>query len=245
MRIIGVIDLLGGRAVHARAGKRAEYRPVRAVSESRIEPGDAAALAHVYLNRYGLTEMYVADLDAILGGPWQNPLVAAITALGPPVWLDAGISSVDQAQIAIDLKAAHVIVGLETLSSFTALERISARIGSERVAFSLDLRDGTPVGPAAAGLTVHETATRAADAGAGALIVIDLARIGTGSGLDLDSISRVRLAAPRLTLVAGGGIRSLADLERLAESGGDGALVATAVHNGTLGPAELAAARRF
>ena len=31
LRVIGVIDLLAGRAVHARAGDRAKYGPVRAV----------------------------------------------------------------------------------------------------------------------------------------------------------------------------------------------------------------------
>ena len=245
MRLIGVIDLLGGRAVHARAGKRAEYGPVRAVGGSPIEPGDAVALARVYLDRFGLSELYVADLDAILGGPWQHPLVAGVAAVGAPVWLDAGITSVDQAHAAIDLRAAHVIVGLETLPSFNALRQICAAIDGGRVAFSLDLRDGNPIGTAANGLRAHETAASAADAGVGAVIVIDLARVGTGSGPDLDTIARVRRAAPELTLVAGGGIRGVDDVEQLAESGCDGVLVATALHDGALGAAEVAAARRL
>ena len=245
MRVIGVVDLLAGHAVHARAGKRADYRPVQAVGGSSIEPGDAPALAHVYLDRLGLSELYVADLDAILGNAWQQSLVAALAALGAPVWLDAGISSVDQAHLAIGLGAAHVIVGLETLPSFEALAQICAAIGGKRVALSLDLRDGHPIGTAADDLPAHETAARAADAGAGALIVIDLARVGTASGPDFDTIARVRRAVPELTLLAGGGIRGLEDVERLADSGCDGALVATALHDGTLGVADVEAARRL
>jgi phosphoribosylformimino-5-aminoimidazole carboxamide ribotide isomerase len=85
-------------------------------------------------------------------------------------------------------------------------------------------------------------ASRAAVAGAGAVIVLDLARVGTGSGLDLALLTRVREAAPGVTLLAGGGVRGSEDLVRLAAAGCDGALVATALHDGGLGRDELAAA---
>jgi HisA/HisF family protein len=241
MRVIGVLDLLAGRAVHARAGQRASYGPVQMIAGSRIDPGDALALARAYTDRLGLAELYVADLDAILGGTPQQALAGALTALAP-VWLDAGISSVDQAHVAIALGAAHVIVGLETLSSFEALAEICAAVGGDRVAFSLDLRDGQPVSFPAGPLAAPLTAARAAHAGAGTVIVIDLTRVGTGSGPDFDVIERTRDAVPHLTLLAGGGVRGLDDLARLADSGCDGALVATALHDGRIGTGDLMAA---
>ena len=88
MRVIGVLDLLAGRAVHARAGLRATYGPVPSVAGLPIGPGDALALARAYTDRLGLTELYVADLDAILGGTSQHMLVGRLAALGPPLWLD-------------------------------------------------------------------------------------------------------------------------------------------------------------
>ena len=45
MRVIGVIDLRGGAAVHARGGHRERYLPVTAVGTRSIDPGDAPALA--------------------------------------------------------------------------------------------------------------------------------------------------------------------------------------------------------
>ena len=277
MRVIGVVDLLAGRAVHARAGHRERYRPVRAVAGSPIEPGDGLALARAYMDRLGLTELYAADLDAILGrlrvdasarqgGSSQDTIVAAMAALGVPLWLDAGVSSVDRARHVLGLGAALVVVGLETLPSYDALRGICATLGGDRVAFSLDLRDGQPVffsgasgasgasaahgttgasGGIPAGEPAHLVAARAAAAGAGAVIVIDLARVGTGTGLDLELIARVREATPGLTLLAGGGVRGLEDFARLADSGCDGALVATALHDGRLGAAEVAAAQRL
>jgi phosphoribosylformimino-5-aminoimidazole carboxamide ribotide isomerase len=263
MQLIGVIDLAKGRAVQARAGRRETYQPVENFAGEPIDPGDALALARAYVERAGISELYVADLDAIaaaladappddrLGtdatGP-QDALVAAIAALGAPLWLDAGVSSPVRARHAITLGAARVIVGLETLASYDRLKRTCDAVGGDRVAFSLDLRDGEPI-LASRGIPPGEPpeilAARAADMGAGAVIVLDLARVGTGAGLDLTVIERVRASTPGVTLLAGGGVRGLADLRRLADAGCDGALVAMALQTGALRAADVAAARHY
>jgi phosphoribosylformimino-5-aminoimidazole carboxamide ribotide isomerase len=245
LRVIGVLDLRSGRAVHARAGQRAAYRPVSSVTGIRIDPGDALALARAYIDRLGLVELYVADLDAILGDTPQQLLVARLATLGVSLWLDAGISSVDQAHGAVASGATHVIVGLETLSSFESLAEICTAVGAGSVAFSLDLRDREPVRSPGGDPTAPAIAARAAAAGAAAMIVLDLARVGTGRGPDLDVIADIRQAAPDVILLAGGGVRGLKDLERLAETGCDGALVATALHDGRIGTDDVAAALKY
>jgi phosphoribosylformimino-5-aminoimidazole carboxamide ribotide isomerase len=158
-----------------------------------------------------------------------------------PLWLDAAISSPDDARRALDLGASCVIVGLETLTSFDALGEICGAVGSERVAFSLDLRGGDPVAPRL-GVPSNEPADlagRAADVGVAALIVLDLARVGQATGPDMEMIARVRAAAPGTPLILGGGIRGFDDLARLAEAGCDGVLVATALHDGQLGSEDV------
>jgi phosphoribosylformimino-5-aminoimidazole carboxamide ribotide isomerase len=155
---------------------------------------------------------------------------------------------VDDARHALALGATHVVIGLETLASYDTLASICAAIGGERVAFSLDLRNGEPVAPRL-GIPLdqpaHLLAARAADAGVGAVIVIDLARVGTASGLDVDLMTRVRAAAPGPMLLAGGGVRGLDDLARLADAGCDGALVASALHDGSMSAADVAAVQRL
>jgi phosphoribosylformimino-5-aminoimidazole carboxamide ribotide isomerase len=262
VRIVGVIDLLAGRAVHARGGMRDTYQPVESVAGAAIVSGDATALARAYVDRLRLTDLYVADLDAIMRGhaeatddstgakagasslPAQDTLVAAVAAVGAPLWLDAGVSSATRAQHAIAHGATRVIVALETLPSYEALAEICAAVGGDRVAFSLDLREGEPVVATGHGIPsgrpAHEVAARAIRAGAGSVIVIDLARVGTGRGLDLELIARVRDAVPG-QLLAGGGVRGLEDLERLADAGCDGALVASALVDGRIGASEIAA----
>src|SRR5262245_20495022 len=245
MVVLGVLDLRAGRAVHARAGARKRYEPVRILAGAPIGHGDAHAVARFYREQLGLTDLYAADLDAITGRACQNALVSVLAADGP-LWLDAGVSSLEGARHVLALGIARVIVGLETLESWDALRGMCSGVRGERVAFSLDLRNGQPLTRGIEPSTgVADIAAGAVDAGARSIIVIDLARVGTGAGLDLELISRVREAARGVTLLAGGGVRGLADVRRLAEAGCDGVLVATALHDGRIGAADIALAQSF
>lgn len=230
MRIIGVIDLLAGQAVHAQGGCRRAYRPVQMAAGVTID-GDAAALARFYVQRCGLGDVYVADLDAIAGGAEQDAPVRSLLRPDTRVWLDAGVSTAAQARRALDRGIAHIVIGLETLPSFEALRDIVALAPAAAV-FSLDLRDSRPMTRDAAvnDLPAEAIARQAVASGVGTVIVLDVARVGSGQGLDWRLLERVRRAAPGVTLFAGGGVRDAEDLQRLAGIGCDGALVATALH---------------
>jgi phosphoribosylformimino-5-aminoimidazole carboxamide ribotide isomerase len=240
MDVVGVIDLRNGRAVHAVAGVRDLYEPVRTAADLPID-GDPAVLARTYVQRLGIRELYVADLDAIVDRRPQDAAVRAIAACGLPLWLDAGITCGDEARRAIRAGAARAIVGLETLRSWAALGEVIDAIGPARVAFSLDLRDGRPMGALDGGAAPAALASRVARMGVTALIVIDLARVGAGAGVDFEMIARVRDAVPHVRLAAGGGVRGRPDLERLAAVGCDAALVATALHDGRVDAATVTA----
>ena len=58
-------------------------------------------------------------------------------------------------------------------------------------------------------------------------------------------VDAVRGALPEIELLAGGGVRGRADLERLAAAGCDAALLATALHDGRVERADLDAVRRL
>jgi phosphoribosylformimino-5-aminoimidazole carboxamide ribotide isomerase len=247
VRILGVIDLAGGRAVHARAGRREDYEPVQQVGRTTIEAGDALAVAAAYRQQFGIHELYVADLDALTTRCPQTDLVTAL-ARDASIWLDAGVSSLDAARQSVACGATRVVVGLETLDSFDTLARIGTTIGREATVFSLDLHGGRPIhrpGTVMPGTPAATIGTSAARAGIDTMIVLDLARVGTGQGLDLRLMRELRHAVPAMALVAGGGIRSLEDVERLAAIGVDGAIVASALHDGRLTGADLERIRRI
>jgi phosphoribosylformimino-5-aminoimidazole carboxamide ribotide isomerase len=236
MRIVGVIDLKGGRAVHAVGGRRDAYQPVARVGGERID-GDALALAHAYRDGLGLDELYVADLDAIAGHTPHRTLVGGLVSTGATVWLDAGIRSVDEAHAALSLGVRRLVVGLETLPDYEVLEAICTACGGSRVVLSLDLREGRLLcspGSPIAGDPVARVAARAWRAGVEMLVVLDVSRVGGHTGPAFSEIRIVRDAVPEATVYAGGGIRSVTDLRELQRAGATGALAASALQDGRL-----------
>jgi phosphoribosylformimino-5-aminoimidazole carboxamide ribotide isomerase len=64
MRVVPVLDLKGGHVVHGVGGRREEYRPVVSRLTDSSAPADVAT---AFRDRFGLSELYVADLDDIAG----------------------------------------------------------------------------------------------------------------------------------------------------------------------------------
>jgi phosphoribosylformimino-5-aminoimidazole carboxamide ribotide isomerase len=71
------------------------------------------------------------------------------------------------------------------------------------------------------------------------VLAMNLRRVGSEAGPDVALIESLAAKAPDCAVYAAGGIRSIEDLERVAAGGAAGALIATALHEGRLGPAEL------
>jgi phosphoribosylformimino-5-aminoimidazole carboxamide ribotide isomerase len=239
MRVIPVIDLKGGVAVHAVRGERERYRPVR----SRIAAGsDAVELTRAVRDGFGLDEVYVADLDAIAGGAGNAEVVAAVAAEAHAM-VDAGTSTARAVARVLDLGAARVIVGTESLPGVEAFRALRAALPDAPLVVSLDLLAGRVLSPdaALAGLHPAEALARLVDAGAREAIVLDLARVGSGEGPDTALLAELHARLPDVDLLAGGGVRDASDLRALADAGAAGALVATALHGGAIAAGEVRA----
>jgi phosphoribosylformimino-5-aminoimidazole carboxamide ribotide isomerase len=249
MDIIPVLDLARGVAVWAQAGDRARYEPVAsALMPSAV--GDAVALLGAFRTRLGATACYIADLDAIQGGAVQRRMLRELaqleTGFAGPIMVDAGAHTLESTLEVMACGASQVVIGLETLRAFTGLAEIVHRLGEEQVVFSVDLRLGSPIlHPAmqdamGAQPDALSLAAQAVDAGVASLLLLDLARIGTGCGADLGLIEELRRRFPDLRLLAGGGVLARRDLDRMRDAGCDGALVASAIHAGTITATDLA-----
>lgn len=236
MRVIPVLDLRGGLAVHARRGQRETYRPVRSVLDPSADP---VRLADAFRDRLGLAELYVADLDAILGTGDNSPIIAKLTRR-MRVLADAGIATPEGAQRLLGLGVARVVVGSETASGPEQIRAIVGAVGPGWVIASLDLvgrrvrwrASGAPEDPL-------EAAAELERCGVAEGIVLELDRVGSGSGVDPEFLGRLVRATPNLRWLAGGGVRDMGDLLVLRSCGVAGALVATALHEGTLTRADL------
>jgi phosphoribosylformimino-5-aminoimidazole carboxamide ribotide isomerase len=233
MRMFPVIDLMHGQVVHGVAGRRHSYQPIR----SSLTPAtDPLAIADAFRAHFGLTCLYLADLDAISGAAPALATYAALQSAGFHLLIDAGLRTASDAQPLLDAGVAGVVAGLETLASPEELDELVRLAGAARAVFSLDLKNGQPL--AAGTWSVMEPskiAARAIALGVRRVLVLDLARVGTNAGPGTEAFCKqLKECFPDVELLAGGGVRGREDLQLLRLNGIDGVLVASALHEGRL-----------
>ncbi len=233
MQIVPVLDLKGGIVVHARRGERVDYAPLR----SRLVEGyDPVAVARALCALCRTSSLYVADLDALAGQPVDEATLEALASVAEP-WVDAGATTPGAAAALHRAGVARNVLGTESIGPDDLAEGVPAAREPPRV-LSVDLREDRLISPdpELAGRDPAAAAPLARALGVRELLVIDLARVGTGSGPPLDAVADLAAALPGVAVYAGGGVRDDADLRALESAGAAGALVATALHEGRLTP---------
>ncbi len=242
MRIIPVIDLKAGKVVRGVGGRRDEYQPILSRLTNSHEP---LAVARTFVERFAPQELYIADLDAIERATPALEAISRIQALGAPLWVDGGVRGAADAQRLVGSGVDRVVCGLETLTGPDDLDEIVAAIGRDRVIFSLDLRAGLLLGnvdrwQAADAADVQSVIELVVRTGIKRVIVLDLARVGMNDGAGTEEICRTMLARHAgVEFFIGGGVRDVRDLMGFETLGIKGALVASALHDGTISPADL------
>ena len=235
MRIVPVLDLKGGIVVHARRGQRDEYAPLRSPLVDGCEP---VAVARALCAVCRTSTLYVADLDALAGEPADVATLSALATVADP-WVDAGATTRERAAELAGAGVARNVVGTESLTADEPdATRTQATARSPRRVLSIDLRDGKLISPRPelAGREAVAAAPLASALGVRELLVIDLARVGSGSGPPLHAVEQLAETLPRVAIYAGGGVRDDDDLRALESAGATGALVATALHEGRITP---------
>jgi phosphoribosylformimino-5-aminoimidazole carboxamide ribotide isomerase len=180
--VIPVLDIMHGQAVHAIAGRRESYQPLNTLLAAGSQPLD---VARGFRDRLGFSTLYLADLDAISGAAPAYRLYDTLLAEGFELLVDAGLVDQGSANELLDRPNLVLVVGLETVQGPDAARDILNLAGASRVVFSLDLVEGRPrIGEGSdwADWTPEEIANRVIDLGYQRLILLDLARVGTGRG---------------------------------------------------------------
>jgi phosphoribosylformimino-5-aminoimidazole carboxamide ribotide isomerase len=229
-QLLPVLDLMGGKAVHAVRGIRSNYQPLLGRYASSPYPDTIfTALEQAIPSR----QAYVADLDQIKGIGSNSHLLNSAISRGWKLWLDAGLTTTaPPPQTGI-----VQVAGTETVQSPSNLAKLI--VGQEKEwVISVDLR---------AGLPIHANRTewpdespkqllqRVVEMGAKRIILLDLAVVGSNEGPShLPLAEECKQANPEVEIFLGGGIRGPADLFACQKAGISGALVATALHSGAL-----------
>ncbi|WP_292532726.1 HisA/HisF-related TIM barrel protein [Methylocystis sp.] len=223
MQIIPVIDIRNGAVMRARAGDRISYKPISSPLAATSAPADVVA---GFMTVHRFEKMYVADLDAIEGNGDNRRDIRALTECFPALrfMIDAGAKSCDWRGV----PRIDCVIGSETLCDG---ESMAVAKDDPDVILSLDFRDDVFLGPPALidceRLWPHR------------VIVMTLTRVGVRAGPDFDRLANIIARAGDRRVYAAGGVRDGRDLARLEAIGAAGALIATALHDGSLTRADL------
>jgi phosphoribosylformimino-5-aminoimidazole carboxamide ribotide isomerase len=230
MEVIPVIDLRGGAVVAARRGDRSRYRPLETPLAASADP---VAVALGLRSHYPFPTLYVADLDSIEGRGADRVAQRRLAECWPgELWIDGGtIAREDAGGGTVPLPSVPTnVIGSESLASLEDYRRAHGAAGP-RALLSLDFRGDDFIGPP--GLLDD------ASIWPGRVIVMTLARVGSGEGPDTRRLAEIVARAGARRIYAAGGVRHVADLRALRAIGVAGALVATSLHDGRLSRRDL------
>lgn len=233
--LLPVLDLLNGDVVWGVAGQRESYRSIQSALCGDSKPTSISQALRAVVDHDWL---YVADLDAIQHDEPQWDCLHQLVDEGLRLIVDAGVSEPQRATRLLALGATCVVVALETLADRTGLADIVSAVGGEQTWFSLDLLRGQLQGrpEVILGDDPISIGSWAIERGVTGLILLDLAGVGTGQGVSTTGLcQQLRSANPQATLVTGGGVRHLADVHNLLENGANSILVASALHQQSIG----------
>ena len=236
MNLIPVIDLMQGQVVRAVRGNRQAYRPI---VSALCASSDPLTVAKILCEHCATRHLYVADLDALLGGPAQVAVLRSLLQALPglELWLDAGFASAAaaetlRAELGAVAERVVPVFGSESLASRVELERCfggavsGANEWASAAVLSLDRRDGHRLDAAGCWEAPALWPKR--------VIVMTLERVGSDAGPDLETLVSVRFRSPSTFIVGAGGIRDSGDLARAHAAGAGAWLVASALHDGRL-----------
>ena len=222
MLIVPVLDLKNAKVVHARHGKRREYRPLSSPLSETAVAGD---VLNGYLSLHPFSAIYIADLNAITNTGDNLRVIETLAKKHTAIefWLDDGLQAARRGNT--HPSGIVPVAGTESLENYAEWLTIRARTQG-KVILSLDYTANGFVGDADI-LEHPETWPRR-------IIVMTLARVGSDAGPQLELLTSLREQAPRCEIFAAGGVRNRDDIKQLEDAGVKGALVASALHSGKL-----------
>lgn len=248
IRVIPCLDVDDGRVV-----KGVNFLGLR-------DAGDPVELAAAY-DAEGADELVFLDITASAHGRDTMLGVVARTAdqVFIPLTVGGGVRTVDDVDRLLRAGADKVSLNTAAIARPELLTEVAGRFGAQCVVVSVDARRALPRGSAAAGqpaglasgfeVTTHggrrgtgldavEWARRAAELGAGEVLLNSMDADGTRAGFDLELIGAVR-AAVDVPVIASGGAGQVADFASAVAAGADAVLAASVFHFGAIGIGEV------
>ena len=233
VRVIPCLDVDGGRVV-----KGVNFQSLR-------DAGDPVELARLY-DAEGADELTFLDISASHEGRATTMEVVSRCAeeVFIPLTVGGGVGSADDVDRLLRAGADKVAVNTAAIRRPELVAEIADRFGSQVLVLSVDARRAptgtdsgfevtTHGGRESAGLDAVAWAARAAELGAGEILLNAMDADGTTDGFDLALIEAVRREVT-IPVIASGGAGRLDHFPPAVDAGADAVLAATVFHFGTL-----------
>ena len=230
MRIIPVIDILNGIAVHAIKGKRSQYRPLKSVLCNSTDPLDVAKC----FDEMGFSELYIADLNSIMKNGSNGSIIKRIFSnTNLKVIIDNGLTDSKKVKQMLSFGASKVIIGTESIFDINDVRKLTEELKNQ-IIISLDLKKNKVLSKDNHLSEDKISALKQIENfGAREIILLDLNKVGSQEGLDFDYI-KTAFNISNSKILVGGGVRNLDDIKKVYEIGLDGVLIATGLHLGKI-----------
>jgi cyclase len=246
VRVIPCLDVDAGRVV-----KGVKFAGLR-------DAGDPVELARRY-DEQGADELTFLDITASAAGRETTYDVVRRTAeqVFIPLTVGGGVRSVADVDALLRAGADKVGVNTAAVARPQLIAEIARRFGSQVLVLSADVRrvrpgdDATPSGfevtthggRQGTGIDALDWVGRAADLGAGEILLNSMDADGTQDGYDLELIRLVR-GVVEVPVVASGGAGSVDHFAPAVEAGADAVLAASVFHFGEFTVADAKASLR-
>ncbi len=246
VRVIPCLDVDNGRVV-----KGVNFQNLR-------DAGDPVEMAKLY-DAEGADELTFLDITASSGDRETTYDVVRRTAeqVFIPLTVGGGVRTPDDVDKLLRAGADKVGVNTAAIARPDLIREIAERFGRQVLVLSVDARRtggdtaGTPSGfevtthggRRGTGVDAVEWAHRAAELGAGEILLNSMDADGTKEGYDTEMIKAVRRLVT-VPVIASGGAGRLADFAPAVEAGADAVLAASVFHFGDLRISEVKGALR-
>ncbi len=242
VRVIPCLDVDGGRVV-----KGVNFENLR-------DAGDPVELARLY-DAEGADELTFLDISASLEGRATTMEIVSRTAeeVFIPLTVGGGVRAVADVDRLLRAGADKVAVNTAALTRPELIAEIADRYGSQVLVLSVDARRApgtdsgfevtTHGGRKSSGIDAVAWAARAAELGAGEILLNAMDADGTQDGFDLDLLRAVRREVS-IPVIASGGAGKVEHFAPAVAAGADAVLAATVFHFGTLRVSDVKSALR-
>jgi phosphoribosylformimino-5-aminoimidazole carboxamide ribotide isomerase len=224
--IYPAIDLLNGRAVRLRQGRR----------EDVTDCGDPVELASLWKSN-GAAWLHVVDLEAAFDGQSrQGELIRRMSeAFRGPLQLGGGIRTMADIKIRLEeWGVSRCIIGTAAVTEPHLVKEACVQYPG-KIACGIDAKDGLVAVRGwveVSGITALDLAKDMEKNGAAAVIYTDISRDGMLTGPNVEATKRLAEHVS-IPVIASGGIASLMDLKNLKSAGCAGAIVGKALYAGS------------